>query len=61
MPMNDKETTLLSLRVHPRTANKFKVEAARRGVRQNQLFEEMAALFFKDVESTEQKDGERDG
>ena len=59
--MKDKETSLLSLRVAPKTASKFKVEAARRGMRQNQLFEEMAVAYFEKAESTKPKRGAKNG
>lgn len=45
--MKDKETTLLSLRVSPDLASKFKVEAARRNMRQNRLFEEILTAYLR--------------
>lgn len=59
--MNDKETTLLSLRVDPKLARKFKLEAVQREMRQNQLFEEMAAAYFEKAESTKPKRGAKNG
>lgn len=43
--MSDNESTVLSLRVSPDLASKFKVEAVRRNMRQNQLFEELFRIY----------------
>ena len=45
--MTGNESTLLSLRVDPETAREFKIEAASRGMRQNELFEEIVTAYLK--------------
>lgn len=41
------DNKLLSLRVNPVLAKAFKIEAAERGLRQNQLFEEIVSEYLK--------------
>ena len=59
--MQGKETTLFSLGVDPKLARKFKLETVERGMRQNRLFEEMAAAYFEKAESTKPKRGTKNG
>lgn len=55
--MRDNENTVLSLRVSPELAKKFKIEAVRRNLRQNQLFEELFRIYL-DQEKIKQEKGE---
>jgi predicted HicB family RNase H-like nuclease len=43
--MESKKTTLISLRVDPDVARAFKVEAARRDLKLNSLFEEIFRVY----------------
>lgn len=43
--MESKKTTLISLRVDPDVARAFKVEAARRDLKLNSLFEEIFRAY----------------
>lgn len=61
--MNSKKTTLMSLRVDPDVALAFKVEAAKRDLKLNTLFEEMFRAYMAGLEakSSGKKRGRSDG
>lgn len=45
-PMDSKKTILLSLRIDPEVARAFKIEAAKRGVKLNTLFEDLFRAYM---------------
>lgn len=49
--MRDSQSTVLSLRVTPELASKFKVEAARRNMKLNRFFEELFRNYQEKAES----------
>jgi predicted HicB family RNase H-like nuclease len=58
--MDSKKTTLISLRVDPDVARAFKIEAARRDLKLNGLFEEIFRAYEAGCTS-EKKRGRSDG
>ena len=60
--MSDSQTTVLSLRITPELASKFKVEAARRNMKLNRFFEELF-LNYQEKDELGQADekGKRKG
>ena len=57
--MDAKKTTLISLRLDPDIARAFKIEAAKRDLKLNTLFEEMFCVYT--VASADKKRGRSDG
>lgn len=58
--MTDNHSTVLSLRVSPELAARFKMEAARRNMRLNRLFEEMFDTYQKETKSRPDREQGRD-
>lgn len=62
MSTNNKSTQLISLRLPPKVARDFKIEAAQRGMKLNALFEAMLAEYQQHHDShtdNEQAQGEQ--
>lgn len=54
--MMNTQSTVLSLRVSTELASKFKVEAARRNMKQNSLFEEIFRIYQEKSESRDRNE-----
>jgi hypothetical protein len=59
---SDTQSRVISLRLRPELAREFKMEAARRGMKLNRLFEEIFRLYQKTRESGQnRREGKKHG